>query len=184
MPSEEQHLNRSFFPDRPSRASDGSWWLAAWLPAMLAVAVICVESTQTFGAENTSNWLRPIFERAFGHFQDANWEQLHHYLRKTGHFLGYGTVGLTFLRAWLCTLGRRTQPSLRAWRVRATLLAIACTALVASGDEFHQSFLANRTGVPSDVLLDTCGACVLCFLVWLVRFRRPPRGSEPLPADD
>ena len=172
-----------FFPDRPDPASNRHWWLAAWLPAIVAVAVICVESTQTFGAENTSNWLRPIFERAFGHFQDANWEQLHHYLRKTGHFLGYGTVGLTFLRAWLCTLGRRYQRSLQRWRVRATALAIGSTALVASGDEFHQSFLANRTGVPSDVVLDTCGACILCLLVWLVRFRGAPHDPAALPAD-
>ncbi|HXE06947.1 MAG TPA: VanZ family protein [Acidobacteriaceae bacterium] len=172
-----------FFPDRPERASDRRWWLAAWLPAFLAVGVICVESTQTFGAENTSAWLRPIFERIFGHLQDARWETLHHYLRKTGHFIGYGVVGLTFLRAWLIALGRRVQPSLHTWRMRATALAIVCAALVASGDEFHQSFLPGRTGVPSDVVLDTCGACVLCLLVWLVRFRRAPHGSEPLPAD-
>jgi VanZ family protein len=173
----------AFFPDRPQRAFDRSWWLTAWLPAMVAVAIICTESTQTFGAENTSTWLRPIFERIFGRFQDANWEQLHHYLRKTGHFVGYGTVGLTFLRAWLCTLGRRTQPSLHTWRLRAIGLAIACAALVAAGDEFHQSFLPGRTGTPVDVLLDTCGACVLCLLVWRVRFRGAPRDPEPLPTD-
>jgi VanZ family protein len=150
---------------------------------MVAVAVICVESTQTFGAENTSTWLRPIFERIFGQFQDARWELFHHCLRKTGHFLGYGTVAVTFLRAWLYTLGRRTQPSMRTWRLRATALAIASTALVACGDEFHQALLTGRTGTPIDVLLDTCGACVLCLLVWLVRFRGAPRDPAPLPAD-
>jgi VanZ family protein len=173
----------AFFPNCPQRTSDRRWWLAAWLPAVVAVLVICVESTQTFGAESTSNWLRPVFERVFGRFQDANWEQLHHYLRKTGHFFGYGTVCLTFLRAWLITNGRRTQRSLHTWRVRATVMAIACTALVASGDEFHQKFLVGRTGTPVDVLLDTCGACVLCLLVWLVRFRGAPRDAEHLPTD-
>lgn len=165
---------RSFFPDRP-RLAPGSrivpWWLAAWLPAAIAVAVICVESTETLSAANTSAWLRPIFERVFGSFQDDNWNLLHHYLRKTGHFIGYGTVGLTFLRAWLYTLGRRPWPSLTSWRMRATLLAIASTAFVAGCDEFHQTFLPGRTGTPVDVLLDTCGACALCLLVWLVRFR-------------
>ena len=90
-----------------------------------------------------------------GSFKDANWELLHHYLRKTGHFIGYGTVGLTFLRAWLYTLGRRVQPTVFAWRMRSTVLAVACTAIVASGDEFHQTFLPGRTGLASDVLLDT-----------------------------
>jgi VanZ family protein len=55
-------------------------------------------------------------------------------------------------------------------------LALLGTALVASADEFHQSFLPNRTGVPSDVLLDCCGAIVLTLLVYIfVRLRWPKR---------
>ncbi len=58
--------------------------------------------------------------------------------------------------------------TLIAWRVEATILAIFSTALVASADEFHQSFLPSRTGTPLDVLLDTTGASALCLLVWLI----------------
>jgi VanZ family protein len=55
-------------------------------------------------------------------------------------------------------------------------LALLGTAMVASGDEFHQSFLPNRTGVPSDVLLDCCGAIVLQLIVYLVlRIGSPKR---------
>jgi VanZ family protein len=140
-----------------------------------------MESTETFSSQNTSGWLRPLFERLFGAFQDENWASFHHYLRKSGHFLGYGTVSLTFFRAWLYTLGRRMQPSLRAWRARAALLAIASTALVAGADEFHQTFLPGRTGLFSDVVLDTCGASALCLLVWFLRFRNCDR--QPLPSD-
>src|SRR6185437_1314779 len=114
-----------FFPDRPQCGPHAfRWWLAAWFPAAVAVAVICIESTETFSAANTSGWLRPLFERVFGAFRDANWDLFHHYLRKTGHFLGYGTVGVTFLRAWLCTIGCNRHASLSAWRRRATALAI------------------------------------------------------------
>jgi VanZ family protein len=173
----------SFFPDAPRTAGASNWRLrlSAWLPALLGIAVICIESTGTFSAQNTSSWLRPVFERIFGPFRDANWELFHHLLRKSGHFLGYGSLGLAFLRAWLCTLG--PNRSLQSWRLRATALAIASTALIACGDEFHQAFLPARTGVPTDVVLDTCGACALCLLVWLVRFRPAPRGLEPLPSD-
>ena len=176
---------RPIFPVRPRPASsDWLWWLGTWLPALLAVAVICAESTETFSAANTSSWLRPIFERVLGAFQDANWDLFHHYLRKTGHFLGYGTVGLTFLHAWLYTLARRAQPLLLAWRMKATALAIVCTAVVAGADEFHQTFLPGRTGTPVDVALDTCGACALCLVVWIVRFRKAPAPDpEPLTAD-
>ena len=164
--------------DSADSVADWRWWLKVWAPVAVAVAVICTESTATFSAQNTSSWLRPIFERIFGAFQDANWELFHHLLRKTGHFVGYGTVGFTFLRAWLYTLGRRAAHTLNSWRVRSSLLAIASTAIVASCDEFHQTFLPGRTGTPVDVLLDTAGACMMCLLVWSVCWRRSVPSSK------
>jgi VanZ family protein len=152
------------------------------LPAAIAVAVIVIESTTTFSAQNTSSWLRPVFEHVVGAISDAVWETLHHYLRKTGHFVGYGTVGFTFLRAWLHTRARRGIATLLAWRLECTVLAILSTAVIAGLDEFHQSFLPGRTGVPTDVLLDTSGACTLCLVIWLGCWRRGGRAGEPLEA--
>jgi VanZ family protein len=144
------------------------WWFNVWAPALIAVAIICVESTETFSAQNTSSWLRPIFQHLFGAISDSSWDSFHHLLRKSGHFVGYGTVGFTFLRAWLYTLARRGPEPLLSWRVESSILAILSTAIVASCDEFHQTFLPGRTGTPLDVLLDTAGACTLCLIVWLV----------------
>ena len=48
------------------------------------------------------------------------------------------------------------------------------TALVASWDEWHQTFLPNRTGSPWDVLLDCCGALVMLLIVYVfLRVHRP-----------
>jgi len=47
------------------------------------------------------------------------------------------------------------------------VLAPLGTALMASADEYHQSFLPNRTGSSWDVLLDCCGAIVLQVVVYL-----------------
>ena len=161
---------------RPAIAErDLHWWLSVWAPVIIAIAVICIESTGTFSAENTSSWLRPIVEHIFGAISDTAWDAYHHYLRKTGHFVGYGTVAFTFLRAWLHTLGRRGASSLLSWRLESTVLTILSTATVASCDEFHQSFLPSRTGTPIDVLLDTSGACVLCLLVWIICWSRRTR---------
>jgi len=165
---------RSLQPPRPSDTG-WRWWFNVWTPAAIAVAIICTESTNTFSSQNTSSFLRPILERWFGHIQDTSWELYHHYLRKSGHFVGYGAMAFTFLRAWLHTLSLRAQNSLLAWRLNATLLAIVSTATVASGDEYHQTFIPSRTGSPIDVLLDTVGACVLCLLVWLLCWNRNPR---------
>jgi len=170
-----------FFYNRPSRPRNADqtgwrWWVRVWAPVVLAIGTICVESTNTFSSEHTSSWLRPIFQRWFGPISDGAWATFHHLLRKTGHFIGYGTVGFTFLRAWLYTLVRRGPRALLAWRLEASILAIFSTAIVASCDEFHQTFIPSRTGTPQDVLLDTTGATVLCLLVWLLCWnRRPPQ---------
>jgi VanZ family protein len=150
------------------------------------IAVICTESTGTFSSQSTSSFLRPILERWFGPIRDSSWELYHHTLRKAGHFIGYGLVAFTFLRAWLHTLDRsgwmRSPSSLLAWRLQSTLLAIVSTAIVASCDEFHQSLLPDRTGSPLDVLLDTAGACALCLLVWFLCWRRRQSRTELIAA--
>src|SRR5450631_3099182 len=173
----------SIFLSRPQRHSTRNlvgwrWWIRVWAPVAIAIGVICVESTGTFSAQNTSSWLRPIVERWFGVMQGSTWDSFHHYLRKTGHFVGYGTVGLTFLRAWLHTLDRRAPKTLLSWRFQSSILAILSTAFVAIGDEFHQTFLPSRTGTPIDVLLDSAGASALCLLVWLACWREPTRVED------
>ena len=72
------------------------------------------------------------------------------------------------------TLGRRGTSALLAWRVGIVVLAILSTAIVASCDEFHQTFIPSRTGTPVDVLLDTAGATTLL----------PPGLADLLDADE
>lgn len=129
--------------------------------------VIAIESTNTFSSENTSGWIRPVVERIFGHINDQLWAVIHHLARKSGHFTGYGGLALTMLRAWLLTLGSRAELTLAGWRWRATWLAVAGTAFVASMDELHQTFIPSRTGLFSDVVLDTVGGSVLCGVIWV-----------------
>lgn len=136
----------------------------------MAIVVIAIESTADFGADHTNRPLRWIWEHIFGHVTAARWAEIHHHIRKTGHFLGYGTMGLLWLRAWCMSLPRT------AFLMKA-VLALAGTALVAALDEYHQSLLPNRTGVPSDVLLDCSGALVLVLLFLLLRSLRPRKIS-------
>jgi len=138
----------------------------------VGIGVIVLESTSYLGADHTTGPFRWVWEHIFGPVADAHWEILHHYIRKTGHFLGYGTMGLLWLRAWWMTLPR-------ARFLLDALLALLGTAVVASADEFHQSFLANRTGLPSDVLLDCCGAFVLLLLAYVaLRIAAPRRHAR------
>jgi VanZ family protein len=155
-------------------------WVSAWIPVLICIGVIAVESTASFGADRTSGPIRHFFEFILHHqFSDPSWDNFHHYIRKTGHFLGYGILSLAWFRAFRMSL-RATSRSVSARLVsishitagairrqrHAHLLAMLGTFLVASADEFHQSFLPNRTGTPWDVLLDCTGAAVLQILAW------------------
>jgi VanZ family protein len=143
-----------------SRPRGLRYWLSAWLPVLFGIGVIVLESTVWFGSDHTSHPLRTLFEALFGRVTDAHWEVIHHYIRKSGHFIGYGLIGLAWLRAWWMTLPRSR------FLTDATL-ALLGTALVASCDEWHQTYLPNRTGTPWDVLLDCCGAFTLQLFVYL-----------------
>ncbi|MFZ1938666.1 MAG: VanZ family protein [Terracidiphilus sp.] len=152
-----------------SRRRGLKFWISAWLPVAVGIAIIVTESTQYFGADRTSGPFRWLFQAILGPVSDAHWQVIHHLIRKTGHFLGYGLIGLAWLRAW-----RMTLPSVRFFTQAA--LALLGTGLLATWDEWHQSFLPNRTSSPWDVLIDCCGAFVLLSIAWIVigRFSSAP----------
>ncbi len=137
------------------------YWVGIWWPVALGILVIAIESTESFGADHTTGPLRALWQFFFGHVRDTSWEVIHHYIRKTGHFFGYGLIGVAWLRAWWMTLRNS-----KFWT--DVMLAMLCTAVMASADEYHQSFLPNRTSSPWDVLLDCTGALILQLLVNIV----------------
>jgi|GEM_PF-991949 len=137
---------------------------ATWIPAMIGVAIICCESTNTMGANHTDQWLR-VLANWIGH-PDGPLALLNHLLRKSGHFTGYGLLGLCFTRGWYSFLRRRVTGSWYRIRTLAATLGIFCTFVVASADEIHQIFLPERGASAWDVLLDTSGALVLNLILF------------------
>jgi len=136
-----------------------------WIPAVLAVAMIAVESTATMSASNTSRWLLPLWVHLFGPISAARWELIHFSIRKIGHFAGYGVVSLCFCHGWRRSLTVGTGDIRALWR-RAAVLAVFSTFIIASADEFHQRFLPGRTSSPVDVGIDVCGAIVAQLVVY------------------
>jgi VanZ family protein len=139
--------------------------IKAWVAAILWLIVIAIESTAYLSSHNTGRILYPVFHFLFG----MDWEQFsiwHFYIRKTGHVVGYGILSILLFRAWKATLPSATRAN---WTLRWSTIAILGTTLVASLDEWHQSFIPSRTGRWQDVVLDTCGgiaAQILVFLWW------------------
>ncbi|NUQ30850.1 MAG: VanZ family protein [Acidobacteriaceae bacterium] len=170
------------FSKRPSNLESRTgvrWLLYAWLPAIIMVIAIITESTHTFSAANTDGMFRPVWEAIFGKVDNLRWQEIHHYIRKTGHFTGYGLLCITSLRGWLLTFARSLRHmAIGAWRARSALMAICTTVFVASSDELHQYFMPDRTGTIVDVGLDTFGGLCFLGLSALLFWRRGSRSSN------
>ncbi len=161
----------------------------AWLPAAVWLAVIAFESTAYFGGSNTARWTRRLLLLFNDH---VTWNQVfyaNYYLRKTGHFVGYGILSWFFFRGWMETLAWQTESFLRRvrkpivlprrWHLRAAALAVLCTIVVASLDEFHQAFIPGRTGLFHDVVLDTFGG-IFAQLLLLIHWTSKKELIEPI----
>ena len=55
-----------------------------------------------------------LLTRLFGQINLHHFLIFHHYLRKTGHVVGYGMLSLLLLRGWRATLGQVHALLLRA----------------------------------------------------------------------
>jgi VanZ family protein len=109
-----------------------------------------------------------LIVRLFGHVDIYSFLVFHHYLRKTGHVIGYGMLSLLLLRGWRATFG-----GLPTLLLRAALLAWLGTLSVAALDEWHQSFIPSRTGTVWDVVLDSIAGVAFLLAAYLWLRRRP-----------
>jgi VanZ family protein len=156
---EELNLTTDLTVSRPNL-------LRAWWPAAVWIVLITFESTDFFSSQNTGSMLYSLLTRLFGNIDFYNLLVFHHYLRKTGHVVGYGMLSLLLLRGWRATFGQTA-----ALLGRTTLLSWLGTAFVASMDEWHQSYIPSRTGTWRDAVLDSTAGLVflLAAYFWLRR---------------
>jgi VanZ family protein len=145
-------------------SSDRHQALKAWIAAILWLIVITIESSSLGAARNTGRILYPLLHFLFG-LDPLRFEYVHFFIRKGGHVFGYGLLSLLLFRAWRETL---RLPGSENWTLRWANLAVLGTMLVASLDEYHQSFNPERTGSVRDVILDTCAGLAVQVLLFLL----------------
>jgi len=141
--------------------------LKAWIAAILWLIVIAIESTSLLSSSNTSRILYPMFHLIFGLSHPA-FEVWNGYIRKAGHVFGYGFLCILLFRAWRSTVREPEGPT---WTLRWASIAVFGTALVASLDEWHQTFLPSRTGRWQDVVLDTSAGIAAQLVLFLLARR-------------
>ena len=138
--------------------------LKEWIAAGLWLALIAGESTNHLSAANTTRIVYPLFHFFTGvdPFRFVIWD---YYIRKMGHFVGYFGLSILLFRAWRATLPF-ASPSF--WSMQWARIAFFMTALVASLDEWHQTYLTSRSGSLYDVLLDSFAALAAQILILLL----------------
>jgi VanZ family protein len=134
--------------------------ISAWLPALLGVLVIVIESTDMFSSANTSGPLRHVWTMFFGSVPNPVWEHIHAVIRKSGHMVGYGILNALFFRAWYITLRILNEKMPQPW-LACSVLALLSTFLIGSMDEMHQATIPSRTSSPMDVGIDMAGALII-----------------------
>ena len=116
---------------------------------------------------HTSRIIRPLLEWLFPYASPETITLYHAYVRKFAHFTEYAILAFWAWRAFRSS-GREF---LRKYRYAA---ALGLVILVASIDEFGQSFNPARTGSPYDVLIDVSGGAAMILILLLFTKEHSP----------
>ena len=150
--------------------------IKAWIAAGLWLGLIAFESTDLLSAHHTASFLYAVLKYVFGPVDLVKFAYWHAIARKAGHIVGYGILSVLLFRAWQVTLPFSWMPR---WSWRWAQLSVYGTVLVASLDEWHQSYIPSRTGTWHDVALDgSAGITAQILLYFLVRGWRREASSS------
>jgi VanZ family protein len=139
-------------------------FLKYWLPVLAWMIFIFIGSTDLLSAEHTSRFIGPFLRWFAPDISDATVGSVQLVIRKCAHLTEYA-----ILAALLCRAFRQNQ--LRVGRVLTISFVLA--AIYAALDEFHQSYVASRTGSAWDVLIDCAGALAGVLIYWrMIRSRK------------
>ena len=141
------------------------------------MGVIFFVSTEFGSSENTSQILEPLLRWVNPEISGESVNQIHFLIRKGGHLSEYAILAWLALRALRSSL--RLPPGVWSWKAAGLALLIAAT--YAATDEFHQSFVPQRTASPIDVMIDTTGAIIALLLAfgWGKIHGAPKPGQAP-----
>lgn len=143
-----------------------------WVPVLFGLAIIGACSTTVMGGSHTQVAVDAAWAAILGKWHFNATGLANEGLRKTGHFFGYGMLGLFFRNAWHGTIRTFAHMVRSRLMLSSASLGIASTFVVACLDEWHQRFLPGRNGCFRDVLLDTAGALFINAVFWTIRSRR------------
>ncbi|MBD0369366.1 MAG: VanZ family protein [Pyrinomonadaceae bacterium] len=145
-----------------SRRASRAW---RYGPLLAWMVFIFFASTAQLSASNTSRIIRPLLIWLFPGISEEKLAFAHLIVRKLAHLTEYAILGLLSARAFA---GSSRHSLRRRWFLFSLLLVI----VYALADEFHQSFIPERTGSVYDSFIDIAGGLIALLLLLLRRFHR------------
>ena len=128
----------------PSSPPRRAW--AAWLPAVLWMALLFCVSTDLGGPRHTSRFLRPLLRWLVPGITENTLEHVHFCVRKSGHALGYA-----ILAGLLAGLPITTGGSTIQRHCSSGLNAIALAAIALDGEIRQCQSVNVGAGVGDDL---------------------------------
>lgn len=135
------------------------WWLVAAITWM--VIIFFFTQLPYFTGDNTASAIHKLFFLEKHHILKQNGkfpliDELNFIIRKATHLTVFGILSFLLLKS----LGNYRFSYLLAW---------VLTFFYAMTDEWHQSFVPNRTSSFKDVLIDATGALIVLVLTFFIR---------------
>ena len=136
------------------------------MPVVVWMVVIFTASTDLMSAQHTSRIIGPFLQWLIPEITVGSIAALQLFSRKLAHLTEYAILGALLLRGLRKSSSKLASKSLGG-------VAFIVAAVFAASDEFHQSFVASRTGSSHDILIDTMGAALGLGIYWFFLLRRP-----------
>lgn len=155
-----------------------NWRLIPVLGWMLVIFLFSSQNGEESGASSDllTDWFVKIIGFWYNNLTDT--EQLCWYgrfslmIRKCAHMTEYGILAV-FVANWL-----RFRMCKHTWSM--WLFTLVVTIIYAASDEFHQTFVSDRSGNFLDVFVDFCGMIIGLSLLtfWLCARKRKKQKSD------
>lgn len=140
-----------------------------WLPVIAWMVLIFSASGDARSVQHSDSLLGQLLAWLHISVTPSQLESLRFLARKCAHMTEYAILALLW---WRAVRGGRVE---RRWSRKMAAIIIGICALYAATDEFHQSFVKDRTPSFYDVMLDTAGASIAMFAIGLYARLRAPR---------
>ena len=134
-----------------------------YAPLFLWIAVVLFASTSEGAMQNTSRFIRPFLIFLFPNAPEETIAIYHGFIRKLAHLSEYAILAFWAVRAF-------STSSVKILQKYRFMFSFGLVLVVATIDEYNQSFNSLRTGSIYDVLLDASGGLLMLIIlrVWTV----------------